>query len=300
MTMWPGWLKRLVKRSKTLTALYTKLITKIHWFKDWWGAKIWTRTTEVVTPLGFKLTSSFHPAYQLMRVMKFEVEETTLFTRLLPQMDLFVDVGANIGYYTCLALQSGKPVVAFEPQQQNLRCLFQNLMANGWQDRAEIYPVALSGKPGLVTLYGASGLSSSLIRNWAGRSPRYKQIVPVSTLDIILAGRLVDKRLFIKIDVEGAEYRVLEGARSTLIRTPKPIWLVEVCLHEFHPEGVNPDYEKLFNLFWESGYHAYTASENLKRVTRDHVDRWVTDKFCDSGTFNYLFVGSELSEIFDA
>src|SRR5882672_9302989 len=89
MTMWPGWLKRLVKRSKTLTALYTKLITKIHWFKDWWGAKIWTRTTEVVTPLGFKLTSSFHPAYQLMRVMKFEVEETTLFTRLLPQMDLF-------------------------------------------------------------------------------------------------------------------------------------------------------------------------------------------------------------------
>ena len=273
-----------------MVSIHDNLRWKIHMFRDWWGTKIWRNTTEVMTPLGFKLTSGHQPAYELMRTGKFETEETAVIARLLAQVDLFVDVGANLGYYTCLALQNGKTVVAVEPQAQNLRCLFRNLMANGWQEGVEVYPVALSDKPGLLTLYGASGPSASLIRNWAGYSPRHKQIVPVSTLDNILGGRFLDKRLFIKIDVEGAEYKVLEGAHATLARNPKPIWLLEICLHEYHPEGMNPDYRKTFQLFWGNGYRVYTASDTPKLVTPDDADRWVEKKFCDSGTFNYLFV----------
>lgn len=293
LTILPRWFKRLIKRSSILMSLNTSVRWQFHLLKDWWGTVVWTRTTVVVTPLGFKLTSGFHPAYDLMRSGAFEVDETRIVSKLLIDIDQFVDVGANLGYYTCLALQNGKPVIAVEPQQQNLRCLFSNLIINGWQDKAEVFPLALSERPGLMTLYGASGPSASLVKNWAGYSPRYKKTIPVSTLDNVLAGRFLNKRLFIKIDVEGAEYQVLLGGRETLARTIKPVWLLEICLQEFHPEGKNPDFNKIFDLFFENGYFAYTAAEKQKLVTSKNIIDWDGSNCSDSGVFNYIFVGAK-------
>lgn len=293
MSILPRWLKTLAKRSETLVKLNASLRWKFHVLTDWWGTKVWTKTREVVTPLGFKLTSGLHPAYELMRSGKFEIDETAIISRLLPKVDVFVDIGANLGYYTCLALQSGKPVVAFEPQQQNLQCLFQNLIANGWEEKVEVFPLALSDRPGLLTLYGASGPSASLIKDWAGYSSRFKKTVPVSTLDNVLAGRFAGQRLFIKMDVEGAEYHVLKGALATLNLSPKPVWLLEVCLEEFHPEGSNPDFQQIFELFWEHGYQAFTAVENPKLVTSIEVADWIINGHADSKTFNYVFAESE-------
>jgi FkbM family methyltransferase len=270
-----------------------KLRWKLHIFKDFWGTKVWTRTTEVVTPLGFKLISGLHPAYELMRTGKFEVEETQIIIKLLPKVDIFVDIGANLGYYTCLALLNNKPVISFEPQQQNLECLFKNLAINGWTDNVEVFPLALSEKPGLLTLYGASGPSASLIKNWASYSSSFKKVVPVSTLDTVLANRFSSEQLFIKIDVEGAEYQVLKGAITILQLITKPIWLLEVCLEEFHPEGKNPDFENIFHLFFENGYLAFTATKKPMQVSANDVASWVKSNHTDSGTFNYIFVGSE-------
>lgn len=274
-------------------AFRRKLGWQLHLLKDWWGTKVWTRTSEVRTPLGFKLTSGFHPAYKMMREGTFEPDETALISKLLDRVDRFIDIGANLGYYTCLALQQGKPVVAFEPQEQNLRCLFQNLAANGWTQGAEIFPLALADKPGLLTLYGASGPSASLVRDWAGYSPRYSKVVPVSTLDRIVGRRLAGERLLVKIDVEGAEYQVLKGGVETLALDPKPVWLLEVCLDEFHPQGANPDFHDIFRLFWAHGYQAYTATQPPRLVTPAQVGDWVSRKHAESGTFNYLFVGSD-------
>ncbi len=293
MSRTPRFIRSTIGRSKLLTAIDASLGWKYHLFKDWWGTRVWTRTTEVTTPLGFKLTSGFHPAYQLMRTGKFEVEETAVITRLLEQVDRFVDIGANLGYYSCLALQHGKPVVAFEPQAQNLQCLFQNLIANGWQDQAEVFPIALSEKPGLLTLYGASGPSASLLKDWAGYSSRYQKTVAVSTLDNILAGRFAGERLFIKIDVEGAEFQVLRGAMETLSRATKPIWIMEVCLQEFHPGGRNPDFENVFSLFFRNGYRAYTAAQVPELVSQEMVQRWARDNLTGSGTFNYVFIDAQ-------
>lgn len=293
MTILPRWLKSLAKRSNMLVKLNASLRWKLHVLTDWWGTKIWTRTNEVVTPLGFKLTTGLHPAYQLMRSGKFEVEETAIIAKVLPRVDVFVDIGANLGYYSCLALQSEKPVVAFEPQQQNLQCLFQNLIANGWEDKAEVFPLALSDRPGLLTLYGASGPSASLIKDWAGYSSRYRKTVPVSTLDNILSGRFTGDRLFIKIDVEGAEYSVLKGAMATIFREIKPVWLLEICLDEFHPEGSNPDFKKIFQLFWDHGYRAFTAEADPKSVQPTDVANWIAQGHSGSGTFNYIFAESE-------
>ena len=290
MSVIPLWVKKLAKRSKILVRLNANFRWKFHVLTDLWGTKVWTKTREVVTPLGFKLRSGLHPAYELMRVGKFEIEETAIISKYLPRVDVFVDIGANLGYYTCLALQAGKPVVAFEPQEQNLQCLFQNLTANGWSNEAEIFPLALSDRPGLLTLYGASGPSASLIKNWAGYSSIFKKTVPVSTLDNVLAGRFFGQRLFIKMDVEGAEYQVLKGALATLRLIPKPIWLLEICLQEFHPEGRNPDFQEIFKLFWDNGYQSFTATDDLKLVSQGEVSEWVNKGRSGSGTFNYLFL----------
>jgi len=295
IVIFPQWLKKLIGRSSVVEKNLKKLDWQLHLFKDWWGTRVWKRTTEVTTPLGFKLTSGFHPAYKLMRVGKFEVAETALLGKFFEQTDLFVDIGANLGYYTCYALQNHKSVIAFEPQQQNLQCLLQNLVANEWNENVEVYPVALSDKPGLLTLYGASGPSASLVKDWAGYSPRYNKIVPVITLDAILGSRSTDQRLLIKIDVEGAELGVLKGALKTIARVPRPIWLLEICLHEFHPGELNPNYLQTFQLFWDSGYNAYTAAESPKLVTPEDVNRWVSAKHCDSGIFNYVFIDSNMS-----
>jgi FkbM family methyltransferase len=282
-----------VLRNFGLAAFALKIGWKLHLFKDWWGTRVWTKTLEVRTPLGFKLVSGFHPAYQMMREGTFEPAETALLARLMPQVDCFVDIGANLGYYTCLALQHGKPVVAFEPQEQNLRCLYQNLMINGWNDRAEIFPVALSDKAGLLTLYGASGPSASLLPHWAGYSAGYKKVVPVSTLDSVVPARFAGQRLLVKIDVEGAEYQVLKGALQTLAMMPRPIWLLEICLEEFHPDGLNPDFRAIFQLFWDHGYNAFTASAAPMPVTEAQITQWVQQRHSDADTFNYVFAARE-------
>jgi FkbM family methyltransferase len=288
-----------IKRYLKKTRAYP-LLARINWqlwlIRDFVGTKVWKKTSVALTPFGFMLASGSHPAYALMISGDFEVEETQLVVSLLDIMDVFVDVGANLGYYSFFALQRHKAVLAFEPQAQNLQRLFRGLLLNGWENEAEVYPMALSSKPGVLTLYGASGPSASLIPNWAGYSPRFTQVVPVTTLDTILAGRFAGQRLLIKIDVEGAEYQVLEGAAAILDRSPKPAWLVEICFREFHPGGVNPNYLNTFRLFWNAGYRAYTAGTPCLPVSPESVERWTAEGRCDAGTFNYLFIDCSLPE----
>lgn len=288
-----AYLQSIKARLKKIPWL-TRVRWRIYVLRDLWSTKIWKRTSEAITPFGFKLATRRHPAYELMRTGKFEREETRIFQHLLEWADGFIDVGANLGYYTCFALQKGKATVAFEPQEQNLECLYLNLEANGWSDAAEIIPVALSAKPGLMPLYGASGPSASLVRNWAGYSPRFRQTVPVNTMDNLLAGRFPGQRLIIKIDVEGAEFQVLQGATAMIARSPRPFWLIEICFREYHPTGINRDFLKTFELFWSRGYDCYCADESCSPVSRNDVGRWVASGVREVPTFNYVFVDQAL------
>jgi FkbM family methyltransferase len=234
------------------------------------------------TPDGFLFAGP-----EAMRSGRFEPEETAVVRRLAGDYRVFIDVGANVGYFTCLARSLGYRVVALEPSAQNLDVLYGNLLMNGWRD-VEVLPVGAGAEPGLATLYG-SGTGASLITRWAGTSEVTARIIPLSTLDGVLAGRFAGERLLIKIDVEGAEYAVLKGADAMLARRPRPTWLVEICLTENHPAGVNPHFATVFEIFRRAGYMARSVDAPDREITADLVDRWVAARSRDFGYVSYLF-----------
>jgi FkbM family methyltransferase len=219
----------------------------------------------------------------------FEIDEVHAIKDHLKAADVFVDVGANIGYYSCLARSLYKQVVAFEPQPQNLECLVAGLVENGWSD-TEVFPLGLSHTPGLLTLYGASGPSASLVKGWAGFPDRFKNVIPVNTMDNVLCDRFLGKKLLIKIDVEGAEFGVLKGALKTLTRSPRPTWFIEICLNEFHPGNFNKDYAATFELFWGHGYEVRLANRQCRLITPADIQNWLRDRKTDTSEFNYLFI----------
>lgn len=140
--------------------------------------------------------------------------------------DLFVDIGANIGVYTLYAaVRRGARVLAFEPEAQNFAALNRNIYANGMTDRVTAFPVALSDTDGPTLLHlsrvalGASHHSVDQAVGEGGRAfeAAYRQGTVSTTLDRMLAVLNENQPpRFVKIDVDGAEARVVAGMADTL------------------------------------------------------------------------------------
>ena len=247
----------------------------------------WYLTDEPqATPLGFKLIGN-----RAMQRGEFEVEETAVVRALLPTADVFVNVGANIGYYCCIAASMGKKVVACEPIALNLQYLIKNIEANHWSDRVEIFPLALNDKSGAVRIYG-NGTGASLLMGWSGPHEQYPTMVATATMDEVLGSRFPGMRCLILIDIEGSEKAMLDGALAMLNRQPKPIWMVEITSVEHQPKSVviNPHFEATFQMFWDRGYEAWTATRQSRRIFPTDVERIVRREQYALPTHNFLFV----------
>lgn len=125
---------------------------------------------------------------------------------------VFVDVGANAGVYTlCLAKAyralGGGRVLSVEPNAAVLPRLRRNIALNEFENIVEIAEVALSDAVGSVTFTISSDNlgQSGVVRNEAGR----RVTVPATTLLKLLVDRGVRRVDGLKIDVEGAEDRIL-------------------------------------------------------------------------------------------
>ena len=212
------------------------------------------------TPWGFQLAG-----HAKMSSGNFEPEETHLVRNLLQDVDVLVNVGANIGYYCCHALSLGKPVIAIEPIARNLYYLLLNLRNNGWADQAEVYPVAVGAKASILKMWGG-GTGASLVKGWASIPDSYMTFVPVLTLDRVLADSLRGKRALILVDVEGSEWMMLQGAVTTLHNDPRPIWVIEISYSNNQPKGIliNPHFGMTFEMFFAAGYRAWEANTNAQ------------------------------------
>lgn len=237
------------------------------------------------TPLGFLFQGN-----PLMESGQFEPVETRLVSRLLSKVDILVNVGANVGYYCCLALQAGKTVVAFEPMPGNLHHLLRNIKINGWDSRAEVFPMALSDRTGVIEIYGG-GTGASLVRGWANVPEDYVSLVAVHTADDVLAHRLRGLRSLYIVDIEGSELQFLEGAAQLLAQLPRPIWMVEINITEHFPcaTAVNPALESTFGVFFDHGYQAWTVTEPMRRVFPEQVGVIARSGVDAFHTHNFVF-----------
>lgn len=242
------------------------------------------------TKFGFFLKGN-----KLMESGDFEVEETSLITKLICNVDVFINVGANIGYYCCFALQCGKKTIAFEPLLENLKYLYENIELNGWEDGIEIYPVALSEKIGIAKMYGM-GTGASLIGGWAGNSEKYYHNVPMNSFDNVISNRFINEKMLILIDVEGAEYVVLKGAMNLINREQKPIWFIEISIAEHQPIGrkINPDLLDTFSLFWDAGYKSVMAESRLREVNYGDIKKIVDRQDDTLRTHNFIFFDEKI------
>lgn len=242
-----------------------------------------------VTPWGFKLAGNLS-----MAEGAFEPIETELVRNLLPEVDVLVNVGANVGYYCCHALSMGKDVIAFEPMERNLRYLCKNIKANGWNE-IEIFPIALSNDKGVLEIYGGN-TGASLVKGWAGIPENYKTYVPCSTMDSVLGGRLETKKALILVDIEGAEKWMLDGASIMLANETKPIWLIEIMTEDHQPDGVemNPNLLSIFQLFFHHGYEAFSADTKMRKISIEDVNA-VMDGRASFEIHNFIF--REMSKV---
>jgi FkbM family methyltransferase len=145
-----------------------------------------------------------------------EYEVTDFFLRNLHESDVFLDVGANIGYYTVMAakrLYKGT-VVAVEPADINLSCLKKNIRLNELNNVLLIQRIARRESDLTLPMYLQDSWNlGSISARGCGAVECWARTISID--DLIRQFRL-EKVDIIKIDVEGSEYEVLLGMQNSL------------------------------------------------------------------------------------
>lgn len=215
-------------------------------------------------------------------VKKFEPYLTRLFEEILKQLPrsvkahlgsngagsygVVLDVGANIGYYTVLAAKSKVKVYAFEPESVNYSILSKNIESSGMFN-AHIFQSAVGNSNKKVKLekskenYGDHKIGSA-------KQNRGEEVDMVKLDDAVM-----EKVDVIKIDVQGWEPAVIEGAKK-IIKKYRP-----VIIMEYWPEGIERaglDGEKMINflkqvygkVFLIDEYVQYCYQGNMKALMK--------------------------------
>lgn len=172
----------------------------------------------------------------------YEVGVTGLLRRLLAFKSCVFDVGANIGYYTLLmgALLKGRGEVhAFEPLPTAFRFLSSNVQMNRFQ-HVHVNQLALSNHDGQALLYlpaDQAWSNASLIEGFTYQNEQ--MFVETMRFDTYCAAYNIGRVDLVKIDVEGAETRVLEGMGALL-----DMWQPDIICEVLQP------YETALNVFF--------------------------------------------------
>ena len=173
-------------------------------------------------------------------------------TELLREGDTFVDVGANIGLYTLPAAAKKARVVAVEPSAKNRGRLEENLALNSLTS-VKIEACALGESEGEMAFCDDDALAHV---EMAGNGPK----VPVRRLDAILPEGEIS---LLKVDVEGFELAVFQGAENAMRAGRLPVILFEMN-HSYERYGVTE--AQIFGFLRERGYQIARYEHDARRL----------------------------------
>ncbi len=149
--------------------------------------------------------------------------------------DIVLDCGANVGAFTRQALTLGaSKVIAIEPAPENLECLRRNFSQEIAEGRVVIYPKGIWNQDAKLDLHvdPKNSAADSFVMD-SGTTHVVPQI-SLTTIDKLIGELDLHKVDFIKMDIEGAELRALDGASATL-REYKPRISISAYHEADHP-----------------------------------------------------------------
>lgn len=188
------------------------------------------------------------------------IDEESFITSYLREGDTFIDVGANIGYVTLTAAKkignSGK-IISIEPHPRTFIFLNKNIKANAFMN-IETYNLAMGNENGKISFSN----SKSDEQNFINKSGSID--VSIRRLDELFNGPSVE---FLKIDTEGYELLVLQGAKETLAKT-KTIYLE---IFQSHFDRYNYKRKDLFRFLADQNFKIFIfqAAKVLKEIDPD-------------------------------
>ena len=162
--------------------------------------------------------------WHLMHRPKSAERELSYLSRIVAPDAVTVDVGANCGLYTRQLARLSREVHAFEPSPQMARLLRRTSASN-----VSVHEIALSDHAGEADLFTPEG-EDGMVHGLASLEPAINSKaehlvsnhVPIERLDAVVRQDVA----FVKIDVEGHELSVLQGATG-LVERCQPVFLVE-------------------------------------------------------------------------
>lgn len=180
--------------------------------------------TDVALTLSVHEHNDKHVSQRIVAEGVWEPFETEIIRRLLASAGpdpLFVDCGANLGWYSVVAASLGASVLAFEPMPANAALLHDNVIRNGFAERVVVVEAAVGATPGTARLE-LSAQNQGDHRVVAAPTGKPFVDVPVTTLDFEIERAFPARRpAVIKIDTQGSEVAILRGGRHAW--RPSPI-----------------------------------------------------------------------------
>ncbi|MHB9093098.1 MAG: FkbM family methyltransferase [Eubacteriales bacterium] len=240
--------------------------------------KLQQLNAEIIVPLkhfGLKISGPLTDDTVLKGIIyrggEWEPHVTSYISCILKEGDTFIDIGANLGYFTLLGSRlvgkSGK-VLAFEPLSINLEFIEQNLKLNNLDTDSNVayFKYGLWNEEITKEVSFNNNLGHTHITS--PDRPEYnqwqKEIIHCIPLDSFNYPDLGKIKL-IKMDIEGAEPFALMGMRRT-IKEHRPIMVIELnrdCLRKYF----KVDSDLIWNQLKELGYEIYTFFED-KPITK--------------------------------
>ena len=199
--------------------------------------------------------------------------------------NIFWDIGANIGLFSIYAATKHKDceIVSFEPSTSNLRCLSRNISINNLNDRIKIFSNPLTNKDQTFLNMNESEFKEGSALNSFGEEfdfdgkkfePSNKYCLVGRSINSILEKRLLEVPNYIKMDVDGIEHLILEGADQYLGH--KNLISISVEINE----NFKDQYERTLKIMKTFGFkilHKKINKDLLK--SKKHLN-----------TYNYVFI----------
>ncbi len=174
--------------------------------------------------------------------------------------DVIVDIGAHIGYYSCLAAsaRSEARIIAIEASPENASVISSNASLNGLN--VELHNAAFSNSPGRVK-FQITEASDNCGLSGHPNSPTVCQIdiVAITGDDLAI---IPNQRIVLKIDVEGHELKALQGIEQVLSEAKDVRILLEFNVKCILLAGESPS--AVLQWIWDHGYKIFALDEQAR------------------------------------